>query len=160
MRKQFPAYSIRDWSAAIYLLVFLYTGINKLWFHQEFQATLSRSDILSAYATPLSWAIPIIEIAISMLLFFPRTRKAGLIYSTGLITLFTVYISYMMLFTPDLPCSCGGIISTLSWAQHLALNIFLLLLGLIALLPPPTKNHFFIAINRRSRKPVESSRHL
>lgn len=159
MRKQFPAYSIRDWSAAFYLLVFLYTGINKLWFHQKFQVALMKSDLLSDYAVPLSWAIPILEIVISILLFFPGTRKAGLTMSIGLMAVFTFYIAYMILFTPDLPCSCGGIISALSWPQHLALNIFLLLLGLIALLPP-TKNDLFIAINRRSRKPVESSRHL
>jgi len=159
MRKQFPAYTIRDWSAAIYLLVFLYTGINKLWFHQKFQVALMKSDQLEPNAIFLSWAIPIIEIAISILLFFPNTRKTGIIASVGLLAAFTVYIGYMMLFTPDLPCSCGGIISALSWPQHLILNIFLLLLGLISILPP-TRNKLFIAINRRSRKPVESSRHL
>jgi putative oxidoreductase len=159
MRKQFPAYTIRDWSAAIYLLVFLYTGINKLWFHQEFQATLSRSDILSTHAIVLSWAIPIIEIVISILLFAPPTRKSGVIASLALMTVFTIYIGYMMLFTPDLPCSCGGIISALSWPQHLFLNIFLVLLGLISILPP-SRLKLFIAINRRSRKPVEPSRHI
>jgi hypothetical protein len=159
MRKQFPAYTIRDWSAAIYLLVFLYTGINKLWFHQKFQVALMKSDLLAPYALFLSWAIPLIEIAISIFLFFPRTRKTGLIASVSLLAAFTLYIGYMMLFTPDLPCSCGGIISALSWPQHLILNIFLLLLGLISILPP-TRNKLFIAINRRSRKPVESSRHL
>lgn len=159
MRKQFPAYTIRDWSAAIYLLVFLYTGINKLWFHQKFQVALMKSDLLAPYAIFLAWAIPLIEIVISILLFFPRTRKTGLIASVSLLAAFTVYIGYMMLFTPDLPCSCGGIISALSWPQHLILNIFLLLLGLISILPP-TRNKLFIAINRRSRKPVESSRHL
>lgn len=159
MRKQFPAYSIRDWSAAIYLLVFLYTGINKLWFHQEFQATLSRSDMLSAYAIFLSWSIPIMEIAISTLLFFPQTRRAGISASVGLMAVFTLYIGYMILFSPDLPCSCGGIISALSWPQHLALNICLLVLGFISILHA-NRNQIFIAINRRSRKPVESSRHL
>jgi hypothetical protein len=46
--------------------------------------------------------------------------------------IFTVYIGCMLLFAPDLPCSCGGIIRQLSWKQHLLLNLFLLVLAGIA----------------------------
>ena len=43
---------------------------------------------------------------------------------------FTLYIIDMMTFDKYLPCSCGGIIETLTWAQHLCLNIALLFLAI------------------------------
>jgi hypothetical protein len=41
---------------------------------------------------------------------------------------FTLYIGAIMTFNKELPCSCGGIISLLSWKEHLVFNsVFILL---------------------------------
>jgi hypothetical protein len=64
----------------------------------------------------------------------PRTRKLGLYISLGLMMAFTGYISYMMIFIPDLPCSCGGVISKMTWGQHLIFNVFFMLLALTGIL--------------------------
>jgi hypothetical protein len=91
-------------------------------------------------------------------LFFSTTRKYGLVTSTILMAIFTIYISYMLLFTSNLPCSCGGVLKQLNWSQHLVFNVIFLLLSIMALWLS-NNNKIFIAINRNSRTPVKNSRH-
>src|SRR5690606_41617749 len=66
----------------------------------------------------------------SDLLFIPAFRKIGLYASFILIALFTGYLTYMIVFTPDLPCSCGGVLAALSWKQHIFFNLLFILLSL------------------------------
>lgn len=109
--------------SALLILLFVYTATSKLLAHNSFVFTLSQSPLLQYYSIPLSWTIPLTEIIISCFLFIPRLRKTGLLFSTLLMTAFTIYISYMIAFTPRLPCSCGGVIKSLTWKEHLLLNI-------------------------------------
>jgi hypothetical protein len=154
MRKLLTGQFLVDLIASLFILLFLYTGLSKLREQEEFQIVLLKSPFLAASAITLSWLLPIIEIATSVLLFFPTTRKYGLATSAILMAIFTIYISYMLLFTPNLPCSCGGVLKQLNWVQHLWFNIFFLLLSILALWLS-NRNKFFIAINRNSRTPVE-----
>jgi hypothetical protein len=111
--------------AALFILLFVYTATSKLLSHQTFVISLHKSPLLSFASGFLAWAVPVIEIAISVLLFVPRLRRTGLVSAFGLMTLFTAYIAFMLMTSSHLPCSCGGIISKLSWQQHLWLNVFL-----------------------------------
>lgn len=118
--------------AALFILLFVYTATSKLLAHQAFVISLKKSSLLGFASGFLSWTVPVIEIWVSVLLFVPRFRKAGLLSSFGLMATFTVYIAYMLLASSHLPCSCGGVISKLTWRQHLWLNVFLTLLAATA----------------------------
>lgn len=109
--------------SALLIFLFVYTASSKLIGHNSFVFTLSQSPLLKQFSIPLSWVIPLAEIIISCFLFVPRLRKIGLLLSVLLMTVFTIYISYMIAFTPQLPCSCGGVIKSLTWWEHLLLNI-------------------------------------
>jgi cytochrome bd-type quinol oxidase subunit 2 len=138
-----------------YLLIFLftYTGVSKLIDHEVFEAAILRSPIIRLQATIISWLIPMIELLLAVMLLLQQYRKTGLLLSLFLIVIFTAYIGYMILFIPNLPCSCGGVLKELSWSNHLLFNSFFILIILISL--SPVINHkLFIAINRTSRKPV------
>lgn len=119
--------------AALFILLFVYTATSKLFSHQAFVVTLNRSPLIAFAGNFLSWAIPAIEILIATLLFVPRFRRTGLIASFILMTMFTIYIAYMLATSSHLPCSCGGVISKLSWPQHLWLNVLLVTLAATAL---------------------------
>lgn len=119
--------------SAVFILLFIYTGITKLQAHKIFLITLTSSPLLSFASDFLSWAIPVVELIIVAALFIPRYRVTGLKASAVLMALFTTYIGYMLLTASKLPCSCGGIIKKLSWEQHLWLNVFLTLLALTAI---------------------------
>tara|TARA_R110000764_G_scaffold553_2_gene2141 strand:+ start:416 stop:775 length:360 start_codon:yes stop_codon:yes gene_type:complete len=93
-------------------------------------------------ASLASWAIPFSELAVALLLILKKTRLMGLYGAAVLMLLFTGYTLAILFFAPYKPCSCGGIISLLSWEQHLVLNAILLLLALLAiLLSPKHKNN-------------------
>ncbi len=70
----------------------------------------------------MAWAVPLTEIAVVLLLLFSRTRIPGLVASLFLLLLFTGYIAVMLVGDYDLPCQCGGVVSKLSWPQHLVFN--------------------------------------
>ncbi len=153
--KKLTAERFTEVIAALFILLFVYTACSKLLQYEQFKGMLSKSPLISQYSGLLSIAIPITELIIAMLLFFPRTRREGLILSLLLMMLFTIYIAYMMLFSSHLPCSCGGIVQKLSWKQHLFLNLFLIVIAATTV----NQHKVFIAINRGNRKPVEQSRH-
>ena len=144
---------VPDIISALFILLFVYTSITKLIEHESFRAVLSQSPLIGINATILSWVLPILELFTATLLFIPSLRKWGFISSLILMLLFTGYITYMILFARDLPCSCGGIISRMTWRQHLIFNIFFTAIAAIAL-RLTLRNKLFIAINRSSRTPV------
>jgi hypothetical protein len=129
--------------AALYIFLFVYTAVSKLITHDQFAAVLSASPLLGSVSVLISWMIPLIELLIAVLLFFPTSRRLGLKMSLYLMLAFTIYIAYMIAFTPKLPCACGGVISSLSWTGHLLFNLLFILLAFLGLYP----NKFLIAIN-------------
>ena len=84
-------------------------------------------------ASLVSWAIPLLELTVALLLIWKKTRLMGLYGAMGLMLLFTGYTLAIIFIAPYRPCSCGGVISLLSWEQHLVLNLVLLLLVLMAI---------------------------
>lgn len=115
--------------AGIFILLFVYTALSKLMDLNTFKSVLSKSPLIGSRAAFVAWSIPISELIIAALLFLPSTRKLGLVASLGLLLLFTLYIAYMLVFTPQLPCSCGGVLQTMDWDTHLAFNIGALIIG-------------------------------
>lgn len=157
MKKFLSARVAIELISSLFILLFVYTALNKLIEHTKFELVLKKSPLLEGYAVEVSWLLPIAEIIVSFLLLFPAMRKYGLYGAAVLMVLFTLYIVYMLLFTPNLPCSCGGVLEGLNWTQHLLFNIFFLLLSILALMMYK-KHELFIAINRHRRTPVEKSR--
>jgi hypothetical protein len=145
--------------SALLILLFVYAAISKLINYNLFVFTLSQSPLISSSKSSIAWLIPCTELIISLLLFVPRWKHFGLLSSAILMSIFTIYIGYMLLFVPELPCSCGGIIQKLNWKEHLVFNIFFTFIAYAGyIFSIQTKD--FIAINRRSRKPVETSRQI
>jgi len=111
------------------IILFLYTGIAKIMDYSVFKEQLADSPILSWAAKPVAILLPIVEFAIVLMLVIPRWRLKGLYASFGIMTLFTAYIIAMFIVAPEMPCSCGGIISELSWQQHIIFNSAFILLN-------------------------------
>ena len=110
--------------SALLLILFLYTAASKLIDHDRFVMVLKKSPLLQEVAGPVSWLVPLSELVVSLSLFVPAWRRYGFRAAFAMMTIFTIYIAYMILFTPHLPCSCGGVIRKMSWGQHLAFNVF------------------------------------
>lgn len=116
--------------SSLFILLFVYTAFSKLLDYTSFKHVLSSLPLIGANAAITSLALPITEGLVSVLLFIPRTRLWGLCGSLTLMTVFTLYLAYLIYYTPNLPCSCGGVLKQMTWNQHLIFNIFFLLLSL------------------------------
>lgn len=125
---------MRDSISAIFIFLFVYTAVSKMYAYTLFEQTLEGTPLIGATSTYIAVLLPITELFVSLLLFIPRTRKWGLYSTFALMTVFTLYIGYMIIFTTHRPCTCGGVIEKMTWAQHLAFNIVFTLLALAGVL--------------------------
>ena len=133
---------IVDITVFLNIMLFVYAALTKLLDYQKFAIQLGQSPMLTHYARLLVWAVPGVEVLISVLLIFQRSRITGLYAAFGLMTMFTTYIIIASRFSDYVPCSCGGIIQNLTWTQHLIFNLVFLSLNVIAiLLHTNTSNH-------------------
>lgn len=119
--------------SALFILVFVYTALSKFLDFRTFQFVLKQSPLIGNYNTIIARLVPVVELIIAALIFFPKSRKFGLVAALTIMVLFTCYIGYMLVYTPNLPCSCGGVISKMTWPQHFAFNIVLTLLAVLAI---------------------------
>ncbi|WP_397310888.1 MauE/DoxX family redox-associated membrane protein [Parachryseolinea silvisoli] len=117
----------------LFVLLFLYAAGSKLIQYKEFVGQMGKSFLVSAYAPILAWLVPVIEIAISILLLIPRFRLYGLYGSFFIMFLFTLYILVILNFAPEVPCSCGGILSNMGWKPHLLFNVVFTILAVISI---------------------------
>ena len=121
--------------SSLLILLFTYTAVSKLSDYTHFVRVLGESPLIHNGADMIGWLLPVAELVIVLLLFFPLTKKAGFVISFFLLLLFTLYLIYMLLFAAELPCSCGGVISKMSWKQHVWFNVFFIgvsVLGIIS----------------------------
>jgi hypothetical protein len=109
---------------SLFIFLFVYSALSKFHEFDAFKAVLGRSPVIGSKNEILAWSLPLIELMVAIILFIPGTRRIGLYSSFFLMSIFTVYVGYLILFIPNLPCSCGGIIKQMSWKQHLVFNIF------------------------------------
>ena len=124
----------------ILMALFIYTAVSKLLYLDTFQMRLGQMPYLSKNALPISWAIPFLELVIAGLMLLPRYRTIGFYASVGLLGLFTLYIVVLLHSGTDLPCSCGGILSTMGWKDHILFNGVCMAMALLAIIIDKKQN--------------------
>ncbi|OMP80356.1 MauE/DoxX family redox-associated membrane protein [[Flexibacter] sp. ATCC 35208] len=116
--------------ASLLVILFLYTGLNKLIEHATFRHQLSISpwSLLAAWSGVVSWALPIGEVLLAAMLLITAFRMTAFIASAILFAGFLVYLGILLSSGANLPCTCGGIISSMSWNAHVWFDAAFLLL--------------------------------
>jgi uncharacterized membrane protein YphA (DoxX/SURF4 family) len=120
--------------ALLFIILFLYTGISKLMEYDIAVEQIVLTPRLAPAAKTIVIILPVIEILTAIALFIPQTRKYGLWASLALMILFTGYVTYIINYNDQLPCTCGGVLEQLSWPQHLILNTVFIILAIIGIL--------------------------
>jgi len=115
-------------------VLFVYTAASKLMHLDTFQTRLERMPFISGYAYLISWIVPFLELVIAGLLWFPKYRKVALFGSMALLGVFTIYILIVLKFSDSIPCTCGGILSTLGWRDHILFNTTFMLMALFGII--------------------------
>lgn len=111
-----------------------YAALSKLFNYEGTRFDWLGHELIKNYTWLLAWLIPVTELIIVVLLLFPRTVRQGFYASGILLIIFTGYIIYMFLYYPHTPCSCGGIISSLTWQRHVIFNLSFLAVAILGII--------------------------
>jgi hypothetical protein len=130
----------------LFAVLFVYAAVSKLLTYDEFKVQISKSPLIMNHAWWIVWFIPTVEIVIAAMLFIPRLQLIGWYGAFSLMFVFTIYIGFMLAFTPNLPCSCGGILSRMGWTEHLIFNVIftMMAVGGIMLVNRQNRNHSLV----------------
>jgi len=129
-------------SLGLFLLILLwsYALFVKLADLALFQRQMHQQPFSSAVILVLIYVLPILEASTAILLILDQ-RKPGLLISLLLLSGFTIYVILALNdFFPETPCSCGGLISKMSWKTHFWFNIFFMVIN---------ANCLFVELKRR-----------
>lgn len=139
MRKQF----LIELVAFAYILLFSFAAATKLFDFDLFEVQLKLQPFSHSWVPYLAWGIPVALILTVMVLLIPRYRMMGLILATGLMIVFTGYVSLAEFgYFRDHPCTCAGVIKGFTWREHLWFNLFFLVLGVLAIFPKINRRDF------------------
>jgi len=123
----------------VFILLFGYTAMSKFLDHENFKTQLVYATANNVIGRLLSYLIPAGEFIVAGLLCFGRTKLIGLYLFCGMLCSFSVYIIYLMLSERQLPCTCGGMLSKMTWTQHLIFNACFMVAGIAVIIFYTTK---------------------
>lgn len=110
--------------SGVLIFLFAYTAFSKTIDTASFRAQMLNQPLPSPINHALVWLIPALELITCALLMVKPWRVWGLTMSLALMVAFIAYIALILANAfAFIPCSCGGITSSLSWQQQLAVNI-------------------------------------
>lgn len=133
-----------------FIVLWLYAGTIKLIDHKFFVHQLEMSPLFAPVAVLVSYTFPVIEFATTLLLIFNRTIRIGLYMTLLLFASLSLYIIYLFILAPKVPCACGGIIEKLNWMGHLILNIS----GVASAVISIQLNRYFLKHNKPEKLPL------
>lgn len=125
--------NILDVIIFLFMFLFIYAAVTKLLEYDLFKAQIGKSPLITRYASIFAWLVPLVELLVAAMLFFPRLQLLGLYGSFSLMFAFTGYIAFILTFSPYVPCSCGGILSSMGWTEHLIFNIGFTVLAVVGI---------------------------
>jgi uncharacterized membrane protein YphA (DoxX/SURF4 family) len=117
----------------LFVTLFVYAATSKLMEYDLFKAQIGKSPLIMNHSEWIAWMVPTVEIAISLAFIIPRLLLPALYSSFFLMFMFTAYIAFILTFSPYVPCSCGGILSSMGWTEHLIFNIGFTLLAVVGI---------------------------
>lgn len=117
---------------ALIVLLWVYAAISKLLEFDTFKVQLSKSPLLTRFAGAVAIALPGVELLVAAALISKRFYQLGLYGTLFLLVAFTAYLIVITNFSHYIPCSCGGILSGMSWNTHIAFNCLFIVLTLVA----------------------------
>lgn len=115
----------------LFMALFIYAATSKLLEYDLFVAQIGKSPLITKHANLLAWLVPTVEFVVAGMLFVPKTRLIGFYAAFSLMFVFTAYIILILTLSPYVPCSCGGILNSMGWTEHLVFNIAFTLLAVI-----------------------------
>lgn len=107
----------------ILIFVLIYTASSKLLNFPHYVNSIRSQPLPILLRLPLTYLIPVLEILFAYLIMVKELRRIGLLGTSILLLLFTIYVAYIKISGYEATtCPCGGLFSSLNWNQHLLVN--------------------------------------
>ncbi|HWY33577.1 MAG TPA: MauE/DoxX family redox-associated membrane protein [Nitrosopumilaceae archaeon] len=136
--------TVAEIASSLLIILFTYTAVSKFLDIDTFRSQLDKSAILTKYARIIVWFIPAIELITAGLLIIKRTRLSAFYISFFIMLIFSGYVYSILHLGYEIPCACGGVISSFTWNQHLILNIVFVFIALVGVLTESKLREDFI----------------
>jgi hypothetical protein len=136
------------------------SSLEKLSHFSVFRMQLKQSPwiLISANSLLWAWTIPMAELILSGLMLQVKTRILGCLGATVLFTSFLLYMLWIWSLHKNLACGCNAFIEKLSIAQHVFVNIMLVILSVMGVFIHKTINSKkVIAIKGMDRSLISES---
>jgi len=116
------------------ILLWFYAAVSKVSTFGMFRAQMHRQLLPLFLKNDLVYILPPAEMIAGLLLLFERSVLIGLYLSFIMMLGFTVYVGLAVFkVLGKVPCSCGGILSSMGWNVHLVFNTIFLLLTILGI---------------------------
>lgn len=114
--------------------MFIYAAVSKLMNYEIFVIQMNRQPFPDRLTPLLVWGIPLSEVFVAIMMMTISLRRMGLFFATAMMICFTAYIVLVKLnYYGVIPCSCGGVIASFTWTQHLIFNLFFIAIGIVGI---------------------------
>ncbi|WP_149697662.1 MauE/DoxX family redox-associated membrane protein [Chitinophaga sp. CF418] len=118
----------------LFTSMFIYAAASKLMNYRIFIIQMDRQPFPDKYTHLLVWSVLSSEILSAVMMMTFSLRRIGLFFATTLMICFTAYIILVKLnYYGVIPCSCGGVIASFTWTQHLIFNLFFIVIGIVGI---------------------------
>ncbi|PSL24111.1 MauE/DoxX family redox-associated membrane protein [Chitinophaga ginsengisoli] len=118
----------------LFTSMFIYAAVSKLMNYQIFIIQMDRQPFPDSYTPILVWSVLASEILAAVMMMTLSLRRIGLFFATAMMICFTAYIILVKLhYYGVIPCSCGGVIASFTWTQHLIFNLFFVTIGIVGI---------------------------
>ena len=118
----------------LFTSMFIYAAVSKLMNYRIFIIQMDRQPFPDRYTPVLVWSVLASEILAAVMMMTLSLRRIGLFFATAMMICFTAYIILVKLhYYGVIPCSCGGVIASFTWTQHLIFNLFFVTIGIVGI---------------------------
>jgi len=109
---------------AMLVILWSYASVTKLSNMERSRLQMLNQIFPPWIAEVLAWLVPLTELLLAILLLFRGTRPKALFGSLFLLVAFSGYVGLVMTgIFGRIPCSCGGILTGMSYSVHLVFNL-------------------------------------
>jgi len=134
MTHHLSAQRFRKTVALLLILLWAYSAFDKVSGFAKFRLELGKSPLLTGWEYGVAVLVPLAEFSTAVLLTFTRTTLLGLYLSFTLLSLFTAYLVVILNYSYYIPCSCNGLMESMSWQAHIVFNTLSLIVTASAIM--------------------------
>jgi hypothetical protein len=117
------------------LALFIYSAGSKILDFRTFYSSLLVSPLVQPEeVTFVAKGVIGVELFVSLLLGFEKTKMAGLFAALFLMISYSFYLISLVSFFERAPCACGGILGNLGYTAHIAFNLIFVSIAVIGIL--------------------------